>query len=41
MSNMIAMVVPHAGGKLERVERQIPKPAQRAPDRGPCLRRLP
>jgi alcohol dehydrogenase len=27
MSNMIAMVVPHAGGKLERVERQIPKPA--------------
>lgn len=27
MSNMIAMVVPYAGGKLERVERQIPKPS--------------
>jgi len=26
MANMIAMVVPHAGGRLERVERQIPEP---------------
>lgn len=27
MSNMIAMAVPHAGGKFERVERPIPPPA--------------
>jgi len=29
MSKMIAMAVPHAGGKFERIERDIPAPGPR------------